>query len=100
MSNTRLVNGNGEEVSCETVAGALVTMPPLFAPSPPLVTPPTVLKLRDSALDFRGVSAFGGNIFEGVKPIEPMKDDPQRLTAFQGYNPVNYFSLDLHNCLT
>uniref|UniRef100_A0A914PM29 MAM domain-containing protein n=1 Tax=Panagrolaimus davidi TaxID=227884 RepID=A0A914PM29_9BILA len=96
LSNTRLVNGNGEEVSCETVYGGIVTMPPLFpppssmslqnlmAPAPPIQMP-SMLKLRDNIGG--GASAFGGNIFEGVKPIKPMKDDPQRLTAFQGYTP-------------
>uniref|UniRef100_A0A914Z5D5 MAM domain-containing protein n=1 Tax=Panagrolaimus superbus TaxID=310955 RepID=A0A914Z5D5_9BILA len=84
LSNTRLVNGNGEEVSCETVYGAIVTMPPLFPTMPNLMMtpPPSILKLRDNIGDIKGgsgVSAFGGNIFEGVKPIEPMKDDPQRI---------------------
>ncbi|KAE9553028.1 hypothetical protein FO519_003747 [Halicephalobus sp. NKZ332] len=97
LSNTRLVNGNGEEVSCETLDGnplGLPSFPALFAPSPPLVTPPAALPLQEH-VEFgklnenrnAGSSAFGGNIFEGLAPIKPMKENPPRLTAFQGYNP-------------
>ena len=102
LSNTRLVNSNGEEVSCETVEGnppVLPSFPALFAPSPPLVTPPAALPLHEhtefgKANENRntGSSAFGGNIFEGLSPIKPMKEDPTRLTAFQGYNPVGFLN--------
>uniref|UniRef100_A0AC34PZD7 MAM domain-containing protein n=1 Tax=Panagrolaimus sp. JU765 TaxID=591449 RepID=A0AC34PZD7_9BILA len=101
LSNTRLVNGNGEEVSCETVEGnspgfAIPSMlaapkpmnlapnPSIFAPLP-IMSPRPSMPLKEHATD--ETSSFGGNIFEGLKPIEPMKEDPFRLTAFQGYNP-------------
>uniref|UniRef100_A0A7E4VUU4 MAM domain-containing protein n=1 Tax=Panagrellus redivivus TaxID=6233 RepID=A0A7E4VUU4_PANRE len=91
-------------------------LPNMFAPSPPILVPPAPLALKDpldgGGLKFPmmpppppmvfmppappvapprsipGGTGFGGSIFEGLKPITPMKSDrEQRLAALQGHHP-------------
>uniref|UniRef100_A0A914CI75 MAM domain-containing protein n=1 Tax=Acrobeloides nanus TaxID=290746 RepID=A0A914CI75_9BILA len=60
ISNIRLVNGNGDDVGCETT-GQSPNVPPLL---------------------------FGSSQLGLLAPIQPRRDTPERLTAFQNFQTL------------